>query len=127
FRQPILERQLREALARFPQVTALFEHEFLSFTQSADGVSLRVRHDGGESDMTCDHLVACDGASSSVRRALGIAMSGSTFRERWLIVDLEDSPVPSPHTKVFSNPRRPCIALPGPNLTRRYEFMLHDH
>jgi 3-(3-hydroxy-phenyl)propionate hydroxylase len=62
-----------------------------------------------------------------VRRTLGIAMSGSTFRERWLIVDLENSPVTSPHTKVFSNPARPCIALPGPNLTRRYEFMLHDH
>jgi 3-(3-hydroxy-phenyl)propionate hydroxylase len=61
-----------------------------------------------------------------VRRTLGIAMSGSTFSERWLIVDLENSPVPSPHTKVFSNPKRPCIALPGPDLTRRYEFMLHD-
>jgi 3-(3-hydroxy-phenyl)propionate hydroxylase len=35
--------------------------------------------------------------------------------------------VTSPHTKVFSNPKRPCIALPGPELTRRYEFMLHDH
>jgi 3-(3-hydroxy-phenyl)propionate hydroxylase len=61
-----------------------------------------------------------------VRRALGVEMSGSTFRERWLIVDLENSPAASPHTKVFSDPERPCIALPGPQLTRRYEFMLHD-
>jgi len=127
FRQPILERQLRDALARFPHVTPLFEHEFLSFTQNAAGVSLRVRHGGAERAMTCDYLVACDGASSPVRRALGINLSGSTFRERWLIVDLEDSPVASPHTKVFCNPARPCIALPGPHLTRRYEFMLHDH
>jgi 3-(3-hydroxy-phenyl)propionate hydroxylase len=127
FRQPIFERQLRDALARFPHVTASFEHELLSFTQDAGGVRLRVRHDGNEGDATCDYLVACDGASSPVRRVLGIAMSGSTFRERWLIVDLENSPVSSPHTKVFSNPKRPCIALPGPHLTRRYEFMLHDH
>jgi 3-(3-hydroxy-phenyl)propionate hydroxylase len=127
FRQPILERQLREALARFPHATALFEHEVVSFNQSESGVALRVRHDGGETEIACDYLVACDGASSPARRALGIAMSGSTFRERWLIVDLEDSPVTSPHTKVWSDPARPTIALPGPNLTRRYEFMLHEH
>ncbi len=127
FRQPVLERQLREALARFPHVTALFERELTSFAQDEHRVTLKVKHDGGERDITADYLVACDGASSAVRRTLGIAMSGSTFRERWLIVDLENSPVTSPHTKVFSNPARPCIALPGPSLTRRYEFMLHDH
>lgn len=127
FRQPVLERQLREALARFPHVTARFEHELVAFEQGGSGVSLRVRGADGENDLSCDYLVACDGASSAVRRTLGIAMSGSTFRERWLIVDLENSPSASPHTKVFSNPRRPCIALPGPHLTRRYEFMLHDH
>jgi 3-(3-hydroxy-phenyl)propionate hydroxylase len=125
FRQPILERQLREALKRFPDVTPLFKHEVVSFEQTADGVTLQLRGDG-ETSATCDYLVACDGASSTVRRQLGINMSGSTFSERWLIVDLENSRASSPHTKVFSNPRRPCIALPGPNLTRRYEFMLHD-
>jgi 3-(3-hydroxy-phenyl)propionate hydroxylase len=126
FRQPILERQLREALARFPHVTVAFEHELAGFAQDEAGVRLRVTHAGEESVLACDYLVACDGASSNVRRTLGIAMSGSSFQERWLIVDLENSPVPSPHTKVFSNPKRPCIALPGPDLTRRYEFMLHE-
>lgn len=126
FRQPVLERQLRAALSRFPHVTPLFEHALLSFTQNDAGVALRVRHAASERDIACDYLVACDGASSSVRRALGIEMSGSTFRERWLIVDLQDSPAGSPHTKVWSDPRRPTIALPGPGRTRRYEFMLHD-
>ena len=124
FRQPVLERQLRQALARFPHVTALFEHELVAFTQDDRRVTLTL---AGGKTISCDYLVACDGASSTVRRQLGIGMSGSTFRERWLILDLENSPVSSLHTKVFSDPRRPCIALPGPNLTRRYEFMLHDH
>jgi len=127
FRQPVLERQLREGLARFPQVDTRFEHELIDFEQDGNGVRLRVRHAGEEHQVGCDYMIACDGASSSVRRKLGIEMSGSTFRERWLIVDLENSPVASPHTKVFCNPQRPCIALPGPHLTRRYEFMLHDH
>jgi 3-(3-hydroxy-phenyl)propionate hydroxylase len=127
FRQPVLEAQLREALARFPHVTAAFEHELIDFEQDASDVRLRVRHAAGEHEIACNYLIACDGASSPVRRKLGIEMSGSTFRERWLIVDLENSPVSSPHTKVFCNPKRPCIALPGPHLTRRYEFMLHDN
>ncbi len=127
FRQPILERQLRDALSRFPHVTAKFRNELTSFEQASDGIMLHVRDPwGGAFELTCDYLAACDGASSQVRRALGIDMSGSTFRERWLIVDLENSPSASPHTKVFSNPKRPCIALPGPDNTRRYEFMLHD-
>jgi 3-(3-hydroxy-phenyl)propionate hydroxylase len=119
---------LREALSRFPHVTALFRHELLSFAQSSVGVSLRARDANGDAvNITCDYLVACDGASSLVRRQLGIGMSGSTFSERWLIVDLENSPSASPHTKVFSNPQRPCIALPGPHDTRRYEFMILGH
>jgi 3-(3-hydroxy-phenyl)propionate hydroxylase len=127
FRQPVLERQLREALARFPHVTAAFEHELIDFEHDEREVRLRVRHAGKEHVLACDWLIACDGASSPVRRKLGIEMSGSSFRERWLIVDLENSPVASPHTKVFCNPKRPCIALPGPHLTRRYEFMLHEN
>ncbi len=127
FRQPVLERQLREALARFPHITALFEHELLSFAQDADGVHLRLRTGASEREIDCDYLIACDGASSGVRRALDIKMSGSSFAERWLILDLENSPSVSPHTKVWSDPKRSCIALPGPELTRRYEFMLHPH
>ncbi|AXK81808.1 bifunctional 3-(3-hydroxy-phenyl)propionate/3-hydroxycinnamic acid hydroxylase [Pseudolabrys taiwanensis] len=127
FRQPVLEQQLNEGLKRFPHVTALFEHALVSFTQDDKQVTLRVKHGDTETDITADYLIACDGASSGVRRTLGIALGGSTFRERWLIVDLENSPVTSPHTKVFSNPARPCIALPGPHLTRRYEFLLHEN
>jgi len=128
FRQPVFERQLREGLGRFPHVTALFRRDLLSFAQSSVGVSLRARDASGDAvNCSCDYLVACDGASSQVRRQLGIGMSGSTFSERWLIVDLENSPSPSPHTKVFSDPKRPCIALPGPGDTRRYEFMILGH
>jgi len=128
FRQPILEQQLRDALSSFPYVTSAFEHELLSFAQDDDGIALRIgRQDGGEASVTCDYLIGCDGASSGVRRALGIALGGSTFTERWLIIDLENSPAMSRHTVVFCDPERPCIALPGPDNTRRYEFLIHPH
>lgn len=128
FRQPVLEAQLRDGLARHRTVTAAFEHRLVAFTQDDAAVTLTVaKPDGDEITIRCDYLVAADGASSAVRRALGIAMGGSTFDERWLILDLENSPVASRHTKVFCDPKRPCIALPGPDGTRRYEFMLHAH
>ena len=119
---------MREALARFPHVTAKFSCALASFEQNDARVTAHVADASGNAQIfTCDYLIACDGASSGVRRQLGIAMAGSTFSERWLILDLENSPSASPHTKVFSTPARPCIALPGPNGTRRYEFMLHSH
>src|SRR3569833_1992959 len=41
FRQPVLARQLQDALARFPHVTAAFRHELAGFKQDDDGVTLR--------------------------------------------------------------------------------------
>lgn len=126
FRQPVLEAQLRDGLAHQSTVTAAFEHRLVQFTQDDAAVTLTVAtSDGSETMIRCDYLVAADGASSAVRRALDIVLGGSTFDERWLILDLENSPVASRHTKVFCDPQRPCIALPGPDETRRYEFMLH--
>ncbi|MBA2284478.1 MAG: bifunctional 3-(3-hydroxy-phenyl)propionate/3-hydroxycinnamic acid hydroxylase [Ktedonobacteraceae bacterium] len=126
FRQPILERQLRESLDRFSHVEARFSYTLDSFTQDAVGVLLHVTEPGGRHiQIACDYLVGCDGANSTVRDLLGIALEGSTFNERWLIVDLENSENPSPHTRVFCDPERPCITLPGPNRTRRFEFKLH--
>jgi len=126
FRQPILERQLREGLARWPSVETLFGHTLESFTQNDSGVSLTVRDPAGRPlELECDYLVGCDGANSTTRRILDVALEGSSFSERWLIVDLENSEVDSPHTLVFCDPVRPCIALPGPHRTRRFEFKLH--
>jgi 3-(3-hydroxy-phenyl)propionate hydroxylase len=69
-------------------------------------------------------VVAADGARSFIRESLGLSLAGESFSEQWLIVDLEDSPAPSAETLVYCDVRRPCIALPGPDLTRRFEFKL---
>lgn len=126
FRQPVLEQLLRDNLDRLGHAETLFESELVAFSQNGDGVALSLRRGGETCDVTCDYLVGCDGSRSFVRQRLGIAMQGSTFRERWLIVDLAGTTDPSRDTKVFCNPARPCLSLPGPNGTRRFEFMLHD-
>lgn len=127
FQQPELEDVLRQGLSRFPCVTALFEHEMAEFEQNEASVRAVITGPGGgRSSITASYMVACDGGRSGTRRTLGIELSGSTFSERWLIVDLVKTFNRFRHTEVFCNPRRPCITLPGPNRTRRYEFMLHQ-
>lgn len=126
FRQPDLEAQLLEGLGRFPCVDVRFSCRAESFDEREEEVTVRLRfvHDDSVSTTRTQYLVACDGARSTIRQSLGIPLSGTSFNERWLILDLNDSPALSRDTIVFCNPTRPCIALPGPNLTRRYEFKL---
>lgn len=125
FRQPILEQQLRDALGRFPHVETFYGWKLVSYTQDHERVTLATEGpDGAARMVTCDYLVGCDGAASRVREVLGLELSGTTFDERWLIVDLENNRNTTKHTEVYCDPRRPCITLPGPNDTRRYEFKL---
>jgi 3-(3-hydroxy-phenyl)propionate hydroxylase len=126
FRQPVLERILRANLGRYPNAAVLFETELVEFAQTDKAVTLRLRQPGGTIERTCDYLVGCDGSRSFVRQSLGIELRGSTFRERWLIVDVEGTTDPTRDTKVYCDPLRPCLSLPGPNGTRRFELMLHD-
>lgn len=126
FRQPVLEGALRRHLSNFSTVTPWFEAEVKNVSQTPDVVSLTVERNGAASEVTCDYLLSCDGSRSLVRQRLGITMQGSTYNERWLIVDLENTSDPARDTKVYCDPARPCLSLPGPHGTRRFEFMLHE-
>ena len=125
FRQPIFEAQLREGLRRFACVQTRFECRLEAFSEQPDGVRLDLKGPGEAADsVLVDYLIGCDGAWSPTREALGYRLAGSSLDERWLIIDLEDSPASSQETIVYCDPRRPTIALPGPSQTRRYEFKL---
>jgi 3-(3-hydroxy-phenyl)propionate hydroxylase len=131
FRQPIFEQQLRDHFCtqavHETHSEAWFSTELIDFRQGPDAVELFLRRaDGSLAEVSTSYLVACDGGRSFVREKLGIKLSGSTFRERWLILDLEETRDHTCDTKVFCNPARPCLSLPGPDATRRFEFMLHD-
>jgi 3-(3-hydroxy-phenyl)propionate hydroxylase len=125
FRQPIFEAQLRQGLARFAAIETRFECQATSFEERGDGVIVDLRHADGTTDrIRADYLIGCDGSWSKTREALGYVLAGSSLDERWLILDLEQSPAASPETMVYCDPRRPGIMLPGPRDTRRYEFKL---
>lgn len=125
FRQPILEAQLREGLKRYPHVETRFQYKAEKFEEVADEIRVDLLGADGRQDVVAaDYLIGCDGSWSMTRETLGYTLAGSSLDERWLIIDLEDSPSDSPETVVFCDPKRPGIMLPGPRRTRRYEFKL---
>lgn len=120
FFQPELEQTLVDGLARFEHVTVAFDTNLDGFTADNDGVTLRLP--GGQ--VRADYLIGADGARSSIRQALGIAMEGDTYPQDWLIVDTENDPDVEPVSKFFCRSDRPFVSIPAPRGGRRYEFQL---
>lgn len=125
FRQPILETILCDGLDRFPNVEIRFGHTLERFEQDEEGVTSFLRGpDGSEIVIRATLLAACDGGSSTVRRLLNIDMSGATFEERWLVLDAVDFNNEERDSVATCDHRRPAITLPGPERTRRWEFLV---
>ena len=125
FHQPEFEAALLHGLKRFSCVSIQFQHNVETFQQSDTEVVLSVRtSEGILKTYSCAYLLACDGAKSIIRRQLGIAMSGSTFSQKWLVIDSINDTDPSEVILFFCNPNRPAVSVPAPHATRRWEFML---
>jgi 3-(3-hydroxy-phenyl)propionate hydroxylase len=53
-----------------------------------DGVTLQVETPDGPYPLSCDWLLAADGARSFVRREMGLEFKGQVFKDRFLIADV---------------------------------------
>jgi 2-polyprenyl-6-methoxyphenol hydroxylase-like FAD-dependent oxidoreductase len=77
--QYTLEPLLRQIAEATPGVTVRFGEELTGFTQDDAGVTARVLPAGGRPRaIRAAYLVGCDGASSTVRRLLGIELRGDS-------------------------------------------------
>jgi 2-polyprenyl-6-methoxyphenol hydroxylase-like FAD-dependent oxidoreductase len=75
--QYTLEPLLKAEAEALQSVEVLFGHEFMEFSQSDDGVSVRFKDSDGQSKtLTAAYLVGCDGGSSPIRKQLGIKLRG---------------------------------------------------
>jgi 3-(3-hydroxy-phenyl)propionate hydroxylase len=129
FTQPPVEALLRDHAAALPGVTVELGTELVAITQDADRVTLRLRGADGERVVTADTVIACDGASSFTRNALGIRFEDLVFDEPWLVVDLlvEESGLAKlpANAAQFCDPARPITYIVGPGRHRRFEIMLN--
>ncbi len=79
-----LTQFLRDDLQRFPHAQIHYGLRTRAVSQTADKVSLTVEGAEGEQTLEGRFLIGCDGASSGVRKSLGIEFEGMTIPEAYL-------------------------------------------
>jgi 3-(3-hydroxy-phenyl)propionate hydroxylase len=130
FSQPSVEAVLRAHAASLPGVEIGLGTELIGIVDRGGHVELRLRDEAGaETVATAGAVIACDGASSFVRRSLGIGFDDLGFDEPWLVVDLLVEPyglakLPA-NAAQFCDPARPITYIVGPANHRRFEIMLN--
>ena len=123
FYQPDFEKVLLKGLSRFGGVAVAFEHAVGEFEQDGRGVTIKISTPSGPLKVRACYLVACDGGTSGVRERLGVKFAGSTYTERWLVVD---AIVKNHNVKGITftcDPSRPTVELPAVGDRVRWEFM----
>lgn len=73
-------------LGRYPNATLRFGARVERVEQGRDTVSVFLPGDGREPSYRAPWVLATDGASSTVRKSLGVAFEGITLPERFLVV-----------------------------------------
>jgi 3-(3-hydroxy-phenyl)propionate hydroxylase len=84
--QSKLTRILLEQLRGKPGFEIAFNSRVQGVTQDGSSVTIAIEQDGATQSHTGRWLIGADGASSSVRRALGIEFEGFTWPDRLLVV-----------------------------------------
>ncbi len=140
FYQPHLETTLREGLARYPNVRVLSEHEVLTAEDRGGSASVSAVGPGGEAvEVEARFVLGCDGASSAVRKHLGVKLNDMGFEERWLVIDvLMKGPMRWPalynipeevrdgrYSLMICDPAQPATVIPGVGEHRRWEYRLN--
>lgn len=74
--QYTLEPLLRTIADTRPELTVRFSCEMTSFVEDETGITATLATDAGPDEIRAAYIVGCDGGSSTVRKQLGIALSG---------------------------------------------------
>ena len=74
--QYTLEPLLKSVAETLPNITVRYGCEFLSFAQDERSVTATISEGGKTSTVTAQYLAGCDGGASSVRKQLGIKLTG---------------------------------------------------
>jgi 3-(3-hydroxy-phenyl)propionate hydroxylase len=126
--QPSMERTMVAALQDRASVELRWGRRVESIDRRAESVSLWARPVGGgrAEELRARYLVGCDGGRSGVRSRLQIPFGGSTFVQRWLVVDaLVDRPIAkAPHPHFVGDTNRPIVTLPMSPGRHRWEWMI---
>ncbi|MEO1660468.1 MAG: bifunctional 3-(3-hydroxy-phenyl)propionate/3-hydroxycinnamic acid hydroxylase [Pseudomonadota bacterium] len=123
--QPELEQALLMGLETRNSVSLKRGVEVMKVQNSEDSVRLEVQaSDGGPANVRAKFVVDCSGGASQIRKQVGIGFTGTTYREKWLVIDVQGDDYEGSEIKFFCDPRRPAVTLPVSKNRRRWEFLV---
>jgi len=130
FHQPLMERTLRTRVEAYEGVATYISHEAGTPVQTDEVVKVDLTPvEGGASfSLEADYLIAADGASSPVRKALGFELVSLGYDCDWIVVDVllkRDVPGLSSIAQQICDPRRIVTYVPVVGMRRRWEFRLN--
>lgn len=123
FYQPDFERVLLRGLERFETVRVLFGHQVTSLLQGDEDAVLSITTRSGPASLRAKFVVGCDGGTSRMRDLLGAKLVGSTYAQRWLVVDAIVRGHQVNQISFYCDPSRPRVELPAVGERVRWEFM----
>lgn len=128
FRQPLVERHLRDHLKQFDAVETALGWAVSALHQHQTHVEIELRHATSDETktVTAAYLIGADGADSAVRQLAGIALDDLQCDEPWLVVDWElDADIKfARDVYQFCDPKRPGTLVPCAGQHIRWEFMM---
>ena len=108
FIQPQVDSVLLQGLKQYEHTQVLFARTLEEFSQDANGVTLKIHSkDQTQETIHAKYLIACDGGNSVVRRTLNIGFDGKTAPNQWIVIDIENDPLATPHIYLCCDPVRP--------------------
>lgn len=125
FNQPEVDKILYEGLIARQGVKFVFSRTLESFDQDDSGVTITVKTGDGKLEKArVEYLIASDGGSSKARHLLNIPYEGTTAPNQWIVVDIKNDPLATPHLDLCADPVRPYVSAAMPHGIRRFEFMV---
>jgi len=117
-----LTQLIKSKLDQLPHVQVLFSTRVESVAQTAEGIQVLVQTDDQSHPIEADYLIGADGASSAVRKSLGIEFDGFTYPERFLVIsttfEYADHLPHLSYVNYCSDPQEWCVLLRVPALWR---------
>jgi 3-(3-hydroxy-phenyl)propionate hydroxylase len=119
FLEPVLARRLEELAPGALKMS----HRVTGFEQHSDHVAVQYQSPDGGGVIDASYLLACDGGRSETRKAIGAAVDGTTFEEKYMLVDVAvdldvDNPRDYPYLAYFAHPREWMILVRQPEFWR---------
>ncbi len=111
-----------------PLCQVRWSHRVTGISQDADGVRVQAQTPEGQVGLRFQYVVACDGVRSALRDMVGVAWTGYSHADRFLITDIR-AQLPLAKERHFHydpsfNPGRQLVIHPQPNDTWRIDWQL---